>query len=501
VFTGARWIDGSKMAMRMDSLQMKWHAIGAISLCVAALCSCAVGPDFREPTAVTDTSYTREPQPAVTAQSEGPGGAAQHFVKAESVGDAWWHAFGSADLDRLVQQALDASPTLTQARMRLEQARHDYLAQAGTQWPQANASASAVREQINPAAFGIATLPGNSSPAPFTLYQANVNVSYTLDLFGANRRALEGLAAQIDYRQYQLEGARLTLAGNVVISAIRRASFTAQIDLAERILQTQETQLDIAEKRYQAGGISEADLLSQRSQVNQARAGIAPLRAQLAQADHQLSVYLGRTPAQGTGPLPSLNDLLLPTELPLTLPSTLARQRPDIRASEALLHQASANVGVATANLYPQITLTGSAGQNGTALSQLANVWSAGAGLTQPLFHGGQLRARRQFAQDAYEAATAAYRQTVLRALQQVADVLRVLEQDAIELAAREQAQRDAHAVANVAHSRYEAGGVSQLALLDAQRQELQTALDRARVHAQRLSDTAALYQALGARP
>jgi NodT family efflux transporter outer membrane factor (OMF) lipoprotein len=220
-------------------------------------------------------------------------------------------------------------------------------------------------------------------------------------------------------------------------------------------------------------------------------------------------VYLGRTPAElaTVNSSPAALDLdafVLPTDLPLTLPSTLARQRPDIRASEALLHHASANVGVATANLYPQITLSGSAATERIDVSDLLkgiNVWSFGAGLTQPLFHGGELRARKRSSEAAYEAALASYRQTVLQGLQQVADTLRALQQDAIALQALDEAQRNAHASADIAGQRFAAGGVSQLSLLDTQRQELQTTIDRVKAAAQRYADTAALYQALGARP
>lgn len=492
--------------MRPGACQTNARRIGFTLLCGAALWGCAVGPDFRVPAPVQDATYTPAPQPAGTVGGQGPGGAAQRFVNVESVGGAWWRAFGCDDLDRLVQQALESSPTLLQARMKLEQARADYLAQAGgTQWPQVDLSVNTTREKINPTAIGISSLVGNVSLPPFTLYQTSVSVSYTLDLFGANRRALEALAAQADYQQYELDAARLTLAGNVVTSVVRRASLAAQIDLTESILAVQERQLQITQQRLLAGGVAQGDLLSQRTQVEQTRASIAPLRVQLAQADHLLAVYLGRTPAQGTGRAPPLELLVLPVELPLTLPSALARQRPDIRASEALLQQASAEVGVATANLYPQITLSGSFGPAGNKpsdlVSDIASMWSIGGGLTQPLFHGGQLRARKRSAQDAYEAAEAAYRQTVLQGLQQVADALRALEHDAQQLAARDSAMRDAQAAAQLARLRYEAGGLSMVAVLDAQRQELQTALDRVQVHAQRLADSAALYQALGARP
>jgi len=475
----------------------------AFAVCMAlaiSLYGCAAGPDFRAPDPLRDATYVPGKKPTVTATAGGPGGEAQTFVDVESIGGAWWHDFGSTELDRLVQEALHQSPTLEQARLRLEQARHDHAAEAGaTQWPQVDGSLNATREQQAATLAGAPA--GSRSLPPFTLYQAQVNVSYTLDFFGGNRRALEALATQVDYQQFQLEAARLTLAGNVVTAAVRRASLEAQIELSERILDAQERQLAFAAQRFRAGAIAEADLLTQRTLVEQTRASLSPLRAQLAQAEHQLAVYLGRPPSQGAGALPTLDDLRLPTQMPLTVPAALARNRPDIRASEALLHQASANIGVATANLYPHITLTGSIGGTGSKINDLTSVWSLGSGLVQPLFNGGELRSRQQSAQDAFGAAYASYRQTVLQGLQQVADTLRALEHDADELAARDRAQRDAEAAAGFARRRFEAGGMSQLALIDIQRQELQTTLDRTRVQAQRLADSAALYQALGARP
>ncbi len=493
--------------MSTRSSRLRLLAIGGI---MAGLHGCAVGPEFHAPAAPSTPTYTAAPQPVETASSTGPGGAAQHFVAAESVGGAWWQAFGSEALSRLVRQALDDSPTLARSRMKLEQAQQDYLAQAGAkQFPQLDAKVSATREQVDPAALGITGIP---QPGPFTLYSASVNVSYSLDLFGANRRALEALMAQVDYQRYELEAARLSLAGNVVTTALRRASLARQIVLSEAIAEAQAQQLQISEGRYAAGGVARVDLLGQRTLLEQTRAGLPPLMKQLAQADHQLAVYVGRAPAEldrdadagsRSGTL-DLDTLSLPTELPLTLPSALARQRPDIRAAEALLQQAGANVGVATANLYPQIVLSGSAGTQRTRVSDLldmVNVWSLGAALSQPLLHGGELRARERSAEAAYEAALASYRQAVLQGLQEVADVLRALQQDADELHTREEAGRAAREGAAIASRRYAAGGISQLALLDTQRQELQTTLDRVKVQAQRYADTAALYQALGARP
>ncbi|WP_374716990.1 MULTISPECIES: efflux transporter outer membrane subunit [Paraburkholderia] len=476
-----------------------YRGLRMAGVCAGVLCACTAGPDFHRPDTVTDSSYTATPQPLETAGTDGPGGNIQRFVMTESVGGAWWRAFASDPLNRLVEQALDASPTIEQARATLAQAAEDYRAQAGgTLWPQVDASLNTTREKINPAATGIGSVLGDRKIPPFMLYQATVNVSYSLDLAGGNRRALEALSAQLDNRSFELDAAKLTLAGNVVTTAVHRASLSKQIELTDALLTAQTRQLDIDEGRYRAGGISDADLLTHRTLVEQTRATLAPLRAQLAQADHQLAVYLGRTPAQGTSAVPELDALALPKDIPLILPSTLARQRPDIRASEALLHQASANVGVATANLYPKFNLTASMGPEGTGISDLLNVWSLGAGLTQPIFHGGQLRARQRSAEQAYAAAAAAYRQTVLQGLQQVADALRALEEDGHELASRDRAQRDADAALQIMQRRFDAGGVSEYAVLDSERQALQTALDRTRVQAQRMTDTAALFQALG---
>jgi NodT family efflux transporter outer membrane factor (OMF) lipoprotein len=486
-----------------------WRFVPAICA-VASLYGCVVGPDFHEPAAGSMPTYTAAPQPTATRASAGPGGAAQNFVDAATIGGAWWQAFGSDALNRLVQQALDDSPTLLQARMKLTQAQEDYRAQAGaTELPQLDARASATRERVDPSAFG---LPNIKQPGPFTLYSASVTVSYAFDFFGANRRALEGLAAQVNYQQFELDAARLALAGNVVTTALQLASLARQIALTEAILDAQTRQFQVIEERYAQGGVSRVDMLNQRTQLQQTRASLSPLRNQLARANHQLAVYLGGAPSErGPDELSTngdnsldLDTLILPTELPLTLPSTLARQRPDIRASEALLHQANANLGVATANLYPQIMLSGSAGSERTNVSDLLkglNVWSLGAGLTQPLFHGGQLHARRRSAEAAYAAALASYRQTVLQGLQEVADALRALQHDGDELQSRDEAGRSAHESREIASGRYAVGGISHLALLDSQRQELQTTLDRVKVQAQRYLDTAALYQALGARP
>ena len=465
----------------------------------ALISACAVGPDFKPPAPPSTEAFTAGTQPTSTASAPGPGGEAQHFLAGSDVPEEWWTLFHCAALDRLIEEALANSPTLTQARARLLQARENFNAQAGaTRYPAVDAQLGVTREKVDPTVFGIPNVP---SPAPFTLYNAQVNVFYTLDFFGAQRRALEGLQAQTEYQAYEARAARLTLAANVASAAIRQAALQAQIEITEQMLQAQARQLAITEARYQAGGVSLQDLHSERTLVAQTRAALPSLRAQRQQVDHQLAVYTGKAPAQAAIPQFKLDDLQLPTELPLTLPSVLVRRRPDVRASEALWHEAGAELGVATANLFPQLTISGSAATQRTHAADLVdgiNVWSAGAKLMQPIFHGGELRAQKRAARAAYDAAAAAYEQTVLQALQQVADSLRALEEDAHALEARAEASEQADASFDIAAERYEAGGISQLALLDAQRLKLQATLDRSRAQADRDSDSVALLQSLG---
>jgi NodT family efflux transporter outer membrane factor (OMF) lipoprotein len=475
------------------------HTRRSMLLATVLLSGCSVGPDFQRPAAPATPHYTPAQQPQTTAAAEGEGGAAQHFIGAAATPAHWWELFQCPALDALVQEALAHSPTVLEARARLRAAQEDLRAQTGgTLYPRIDAQAGVTRQKLDPAAFGIASVPAEP---PFTLYNVQVNVSYTLDLFGANRRMLEGLRAESEYQAYESETTRLTLAANVVSSAIRQADVQAQIEATEQMLTAQGAQVDISEDRYRAGGISLEDLQSQRSQLAQLRATLPALRAQRQQLDHQLAVYTGKAPAEAAIPRFSLQDLTLPAAVPLALPSELVRARPDVRASEALWHQAAANVGVATANLFPRITISGFAGSDRTDASQLAdslNIWSIGATLMQPIFHAGELRAKKRSAAAAYEASAQAYEQTVLESLQQVADSLRTLEADALALQARASALGQSAASYAIAQQRFEAGGISQFSLLDVQRQQLQAVLDRNHAQAQRYADTAALLHALG---
>ncbi|CAE6893848.1 efflux transporter outer membrane subunit [Paraburkholderia domus] len=468
-------------------------------LCSLVLCGCAVGPDFQPPAAPDTQAYTRNAEPAGTVSADATAASAQTFTPADTAMPTWWQQFHSEQLDRLVEQALTQSPTLAQARARLTEARENYNAQAGaTRFPSVDASISGARQQVDLAAFGI---PNIQNPGPFSLFNASVSVSYAFDIFGGNRRALEATLAQVDYEAFELDAARLSIAGNVVSTAVLRASLQQQILLTQRLADDETQQLSIIEARFAAGGVSQLDVNSQRTLLAQTRASLPPLATQLAQADHQLAILVGVAPSKVDFSELTLDSFHLPDDIPVTLPSTLARQRPDIRASEALLHQASANVGVATANLYPQFSLSAGIGSERTRIQDIVsglNIWNIGLNLTQPIFHGGELHAKKRAAQAAYDAAFAGYQQTVLQALQQVADALTALRNDARELSARSDAAQQAQANLDIAHAQYAAGGVSQSSLLDTQRQALQTALDQTRAQAARLSDTAALFQSLG---
>lgn len=466
----------------------------------AALTGCAVGPDFRTPEAPGATAYTATAMPPETAASPGPGGAAQRLVPEEEIPAQWWTLFHSAALDQLVRQALADNPTLAAAQAALRQSQESLNALFGSAlFPRVDANASVSRQKISGAAFG----QPEAQFSPFTLYNASVSVSYALDLFGGARRELEALQSQVDFQRFQLEGAFLTLTSNVVTTAVKEASLRAQIRATLEIAAAQEKQLDLVERQFQLGGVARSDVLAQRVQLAQTRATLPPLEKELALTRHQLAVLAGRLPGEAAAlPEFDLDGLELPQQLPVSLPSSLVRQRPDIRASESLLHAASAQVGVATANLYPQLTLSGSYGSEavkpGTLFSGGTAVWNLGAGLLQPLFHGGELSAKRRAAVAAYDQAAAQYRATVLQAFQNVADVLRALDADARTLQAQADAEAAARDTLDLTQKQFQLGAVSYLSLLNAERQYQQTRISLVQAQAARFADTAALFQALG---
>jgi len=466
-----------------------------------ALAACTPGARLQAPAPAAPPQYTAAAQPQQTVAAPGLHGDAQHFDEGAESPPQWWTLFQCPQLDALVARALQDSPQLAAAAARLRQAQADLEAESGgTQWPAVNAQLGASRQKVYPGAFGFSTL---AQPPPFPLYNAAVNASYMLDLFGASRGAVERQRATLNYQRYQLQSARLTLAANVVTAAIRRAAAAAQISALEELLRAQQRQLEIVVARLAAGGVPPLEVQRQRTAVAATRASLAPLRRQLAQLDHQLAIYLGVPPAGAPDASVAFDQLTLPTQVPLAVPSTLARHRPDVAAAEAQLRQAAAAVHVATANLYPQFTVSASLGAERTRTGSLGdgpNVWSVGGSLLQPLFRGGALRAQRRSAVAAYEEAAASYQQTVLTALQQVADALRALEQDAEALQARQEAAEQARLGLDIAQRQLQAGGISAFARLESQGVLAQASAQRIAAAADRLADTAALLQALGGR-
>jgi len=464
------------------------------------LMGCAVGPNFQPPEAPDTQAYTSTALPSETATASVAGGTAQRFKMGEKIPDQWWKLFHSEALDRLIRRALVDNPTTVAAQAALRQAQELLRAQYGATWfPGVDANLSASRQRSAGASFG----QGSGGGSTFELYNASVNVSYLLDIFGGARRELESLQAQVDYQHFQLLGTYLTLTANIVTSAVQEASLRAQLQATREILADQQRAYELVQRQFQLGGISRADVLAQQTQLAQTRATLPPLEKALSQTRHLLAVLVGKLPNNaGTLPEFDIHNITLPKELPVSLPSSLVRRRPDIQAAEALLHAASAQVGVATANLYPRITLTGSYGSETNKIGDLFNsdtvVWNFGGGLLQPLFHGGELKAKRRAAVAAYDQAMALYRQTVLQAFLNVSDALRALESDARTLKAQFEAETAAKDTLELTQKQFQFGAVSYLSLLDAQRQYQQVRIRLIQAQAARFADTAALFQAVG---
>jgi len=474
---------------------MRLHA----ALLAAALAGCAAGPEYRRPAPPAVASYTAEALPGGTATAQVAGGAAQRFVSGGEIPARWWELFRSQALDRWIREALANSPTLGTAEATLRRAQEIRRARAGLLLPGVDGAVSASRQKPSGSSFGEANLQIN----PFTLYNASVNVSYTLDLFGRTRRELEALQAQVDFQGFQVKGAYLTLTSNIVTAAFQEASLRGQLQATREILATQEELLALVEKQFELGGVARTDVLAQRASLAQSRATLPPLEKRLSQTRHLLAVLAGRFPGNATDlPEFDLKEFHLPEELPVSLPSSLARQRPDIRSAEEELHAASAAVGVATANLYPHVTLSGQYGTTAIRIGDLfgpgSAVWGFGAGLLQPIFHGGALEASRRAEVAGFDQAAAQYRETVLQAFREVADVLRALEYDASTLKAQSDAEAAARDTLDIATKQFRFGATSYLSLLNAQREYHLARILLVQAQALRFADTAALFQALG---
>ena len=482
------WIASSKTPRKDEGTFKKQVEVTIIVLGFLLLTSCAVGPDYVPPTALDIDTYTESPTLNITADSN------------QAIDAQWWRIYQNEALNDLVSQALKCSPTVKSAASTLQAAQELYQAAYGYyMFPRIDANASVTRQQVNLKAIGFERLP---DPPPFTLYTLGTTLSYNLDLFGGNRRKLEMMGALIDYERYALIASQVSLATNVVSTVIKMASLTEQRDITHDVLSMQQTQYGIMEKQFRTGSISEHDLIQKRLQINDTKAQLMPLEKQLAQTRHQLAIYLGKTPSTASIPCIRLADLALPPLLPLSIPSDLLQQRPDIQEANALMHQSSALIGVATAAMFPKINITGSLATEAFTVGNLfgpgSGAWAIGPQLMQPIFHGGQLRAQKRAAQAAYEEAQANYQNTVIQAIQNVADTLKAIEFDGHAFEARCEATAQAEKDYHIAQRQFEIGSKSQFNLLDVQQAYYQKRLAQAPVLADRLSDTAALYQALG---
>ena len=469
----------------------------------AALSGCMVGPDFKRPDPPRDEGYLA-PETAIaeTVSANVLGGEAQRYVRDLDIPGQWWTVFQSKPLDGMIQKALAANPDIQAAMAALKVAQQNARAQRAALFPTIGLSGSATHNEV-PASIAPPVSSGNSI---FGLFTAFLNISYVLDVFGGTRRAAESLDAQAESQCFLLEAAYLTLASNVVVAAITEASLRGQLAATERTVEIQRQTLALLQRRLALGQSAVADVATQQAALAQAEAQLPPLRNQLSQQRHLLSTLVGETTSHEPAATFDLAALSLPQALPVSLPSRMVEQRPDVRAAEANIHAAAAAVGVAVANQLPQFSLNLMYGLQVPSSDQLFQVLfvpgqaavTAGGGFLAPLLDGGALAAKKRAAQAALEQSTAQYRSTVLTAVRNVADTLRALEFDAMAVKASADAERAAALSLTIVRTRLAAGDAGILDILNAEITYQQAALALVQARASRYADTAALYQALG---
>jgi len=478
----------------MRSIMRKFALLAPV-----VLVGCSVGPDFTAPAPPTVKGYTAQPPPSATASARVEAGAAQHFVPGGDIAADWWRLFRSEPLNALVTQALAANPTLPAAQAALRQAMENVAAQRGFYYPSVSAGIEASRnltpiEALSPA--------GPTSNPYYSLITPQLNVSFVPDVFGANRRAVEALQAQADNQKFMLEATWLTLTSNVVAGAILEASLRGQIKATEDAISIESNLLKILRTQQNLGQVAGADIAAQEAVLAQAQLLLPPLQKQLAQQRDALTALAGRFPSEEIAQTFDLASLQLPVDLPVSLPSDLVRQRPDVRQAEENLHAASANVGQAVAARLPQITLTAQIGNSSSSASNLftpgTNFWTLAGGLTQPVFEGFTLLHKQRAAQAAFDQAAAQYRGTVLTAFQNVADAMRALQADADGLRAAAASVSAASRSLDITRRQLQLGQIAYLSLLNAENAYAQARLALVQAQANRLTDTAALFQALG---
>jgi NodT family efflux transporter outer membrane factor (OMF) lipoprotein len=460
----------------------------------ALLAACAtVGPDFKTPQTPKASGY------AMAGDAPAPEARVGETLQGD-----WWSLFRSPEIDAVVRQAIAGNHSLEAARASLAQARDAVQAQESRL--QLEGQASAAEQRVNLASFGFAQLPGPDGPIKlsnptFTIYSFGLTGRYDFDLFGQRRRQTETLLAKAEAQGFQTDAALLTLTAQVVSQAIDIASLKAQIAAAGDIVKSDQDNLDLVTKAYQLGGGTKLDVSTVQTELASDQSQITPLRQRLAAARHALALLVGQAPAGWSPPEFDLDRIALPSPAPVELPSELVRSRPDIRAAEARLHAATAEIGVAEADLYPKLTLTGAISQSALhpqdLFSYAATGFNLGPGITLPILNRPQLKAHTRMAEDAARAALADYEQTVLQAFVQVADSLQAIAHDDESIAEVDRALASSTESLRLQRLRFRDGKTGLLPVLDAQRSYARARLASVRAKAQRLQDTAALLYAV----
>jgi NodT family efflux transporter outer membrane factor (OMF) lipoprotein len=459
---------------------------------------CVVGPNYKRPAAPNVPGYVPSLPTTTSSSPNVTAGEAQTFAQGRDIPGDWWTLFHSKALNDLIERSLKNNPDVKSAQAALLVARENVLAQRGAYYPQVSGSFSATRAKTS---NELSPVP-NASVFQYSLFTPEVSVSYTPDVFGLNRRTVESLKAQQEQARYVVAATNITLSSNVAAAAIQEASLRAQIDATNELIKINTNMLDILRKQFEKGYVGRLDVAAQEAQLAQILATLPPLLKQLAQQRDLLAVLSGGFPNEDLIEKFELSSLQLPQELPLSLPSKLVEQRPDVLQSEENLHSASALVGVARANRLPSFNLTGDIGSMALAFG---NIFSAGNGfrdvgasVTQPIFQGGTLLHKERAARAAYVQADEQYRSTVLTAFQNVADTLHALEQDADGLKAAVAARDAAKVTLDLTTQQMKVGYVSYLALLSAEQSYQQAVISLVQAQSNRYADTAALFQALG---
>jgi NodT family efflux transporter outer membrane factor (OMF) lipoprotein len=461
--------------------------------------ACVVGPNFKPPAPPAVSTYAAQPAQATVATPGVVGGAAQRFVTAADIPADWWTLFHSREMNALIAEALAHNPDLKAAQAALLVAHENTLGQRGAYAPKVTAGASITREK-DPSGT-LAPVPSNNAFL-YTLITPQLSVSYTPDVFGLTKRTVESAAAQEQAARYQMIAVDITLSANVAAAVIQLASIQDQIDATNDLIGIDRQMLSLLQYQHSKGYAAGPDVAAQQAQLEQLEATLPPLLKQRDQQEHLIAVLTGRFPSQLQAQRFTLAQLALPSDLPLSLPSALVAQRPDVLQAQANMHAASAQIGVATANRLPNITLSGNAGSNALAIGQVfgpgTGFWNIGAALLAPIFDGGTLLHQQRGARAAYQQSAEQYRSTVLTAFQNVADTLSALEHDAEALKSTAAATDSAKTSLDLSRLRYKDGYDGYLAVLTAEQTYQQQRLSLVQAQAARFADTAALFQALG---